>query len=97
MAEEKNYSGIRMGDTWLTRESLTFGQAEELLQSRLRGANLDKLYWLEEEEDHLVADFRDADQPVSSGSPGNNRFDKDGIWGSMPGTRSNKRTEYPNP
>lgn len=97
MAGEKTYSGIRMGDTWLTKDSLTFGEAEEFLQGRLRGANLDQLYWLEEEEDHLLADFRDKDQPISSGSPGSDRFDKDGTWGSVGGTRSDKRTEYPKP
>jgi hypothetical protein len=97
MAEEKTYQGIRAEDTWLSKESLTMPQAEELILSHLRGANLDKSYTLEEEGDHLVMTYSDSDEPVSGNYPGNNAFPKDGAWGSMGGQHSNKRKEYPNP
>lgn len=97
MAEEKTYQGIRAEDTWLSRETLTLPQAEELILSHLRGANLDKSYTLEEEGDHLVMSYSDNDQPVSGNYPGNNAFSKNDTWGGMGGLRSNKRREYPNP
>ncbi len=97
MAEEKVYQGVRAEDTWLAKGPITMPEAEELILSHLRGANLDKTYYIEEEGDHLVMSFSDKDQPDSSASPGNNHFTKDATWGSVGNTRSNKRTEYPRP
>lgn len=97
LADERVYQGVRAEDTWLAKGPITMPEAEELIQSHLRGANLDKTYYIEEEGDHLVMSFSDRDQPESGSSPGNNNFSKDDTWGSVGGTRSNKRSEYPNP
>jgi hypothetical protein len=64
MAEEIQFHGIRNGEDWITTQPLTFQQAEELIQSRLRGADKALTYWLEEEGDHLIAGFDDRDQPM---------------------------------
>ena len=97
MAEEKLYQGMRSEDTWLAKGPITMPEAEELIMKHLRGANLDKSYWIEEEGDHLAVSMSDKDQPESSGYPGSNDFPKDQTWGSVGKARSDKRTEYPKP
>ncbi len=97
MADEKVYQGLRAGDTWLAKGPITYPQAEELILGHLRGANLDTAYSLDEEGDHLAIEFGDKDEPGSASYPGSNAFPKDQVWGSVGKTRSDKRTEYPNP
>jgi hypothetical protein len=97
MAEEKVYQGVRAEDTWLAKGPITMPEAEELILKHLRGANLDKTYYLEEEGDHLMMTYSDSDQPVSGGYPGNNDFAKNDTWGSVGKARSDKRKEFPNP
>lgn len=97
MAEEILFHGIRNGEDWITTDDLTFRQAEELIQSRLRGADQALTYWLEEEGDHLIAAFDNRHQPGSSNYPGDNGVAKDGVWRPMRGNHSDKRREYPNP
>jgi hypothetical protein len=96
-AEATQYRGVRAGNGWLSRYDMTRTEAEELIERRLHGANQERSYWLEEEGDHLVADFFDRNQPRSSSYPGNNGISKDGMWGSMRSSvHSDKRKEYPN-
>lgn len=96
MAGEILFHGMRSGQGWITTGDLTYTQADELIQSHIRGASKERTYWLEEEGDHLVAIFYDRHQPRSNGYPGDNAMPKDGIWGSMRGERSDKRKEFPN-
>ncbi|MDB5106794.1 MAG: hypothetical protein JWP91_4483 [Fibrobacteres bacterium] len=97
MAEETRYHGLRTDQGWLMQGDLTMREADDLLERHLHGANLGSSYWLEVEDDHLLARFDDRDQPGSSAYPGNNSIAKDGVWRPMRGTHSNKRQEYPNP
>src|SRR4051812_10798208 len=97
MPEEKKYQGIRAGDAWIAGGPITMTEAEELIQAHMQGASLAVNFWLEEENDHLVASFLDRDAPLSDQSPGNNGFPKDGTWRAVGRIRSNKRREYPKP
>lgn len=96
-AEEKVYQGVRSGDAWLAKGPITYPQAEDLIQKHLHGANMDLVYSIEEEGDHLAMIFEDNDQPGSNGFPGSNSFEKGQTWGSVGKARSDKRTEFPRP
>jgi len=93
---ETQYRGVRAGIGWLTRRDMTRAEAEDLIERRLHGANQEGNYWLEEEGDHLVADFSGRNQPGSSDFPGDNGIPKDGVWRPMRAVHSDKRKEYPN-
>ncbi|MDB5050637.1 MAG: hypothetical protein JWO30_3708 [Fibrobacteres bacterium] len=96
MEEEKRFHGIRSGIGWISRADLTLAEAQDLIERHLHGANQETDYSLEEEGDHLIAEFSDRNQPDSSNTPGNNEFPKDGVWGTVRGEHSDKRKEYPN-
>src|SRR3954462_4955401 len=97
MAEETIFQGIRLGDGWLSQAPITMEEARAMIESHMRGANLNRSYWLEEEGDHLAADFFERQQPRSQGFPGGDDFPKDETWRHMARPHSDKRREYPNP
>ena len=65
------------------------------IQKHLHGANLDIVYSIEEEGDHLAMIFEDNDQPGSNGYPGTNSFDKGQTWGSVGKIRSEQADRIP--
>ena len=80
MAEETQYQGIRSGDGWIVKGTVTYREADEMIERHMHGGNREAIYWLEAEGDPLAAFFFDRNQPRSGNYPGNNAVAKDGMW-----------------